>query len=933
MKNDFPAYDVVVCGGGFAGLGAAFALSKKKLKVLVLEPSPSIGGEITRAYSLNIASGISPLADKLLEKIDKAGGKKGNRIDAVVAELCLLKMAEGKFDILLYCQPTGIIRDGEKTLGIVVSGKSGQFPVQSRALVDATGNSLLFKYAGVEVPEPGKVSRIYSIFMNGIENRDSLPGKFTCGKSQIIIRNSIWDGECSFEFLSDSDKPQYSRLMIPKILETARKEFPQLKNALMSHAAISELQLATFGKGKEKVPESSSGIFSTGIASAEKFSLENRDGLVPELILSGEKAAKLLISETDLKVKLPKIDDIPVSSVIASPSIRKDVVVCGGGTAGAVAAITSAREGAKTLLVESSCCLGGAATGGAINSFYHGVKGGIQDEIDARIEKMSSLFLGPSVLWKNAFHPDLKKIVLQEMLIEAGAEMIFESTACGVETEPVKSLLPAKRGAKSTRRIKSAVIAGPSGCANVTADVFIDSTGDADLAAMAGADFIFGRVSDGMPHAYSQSSSSIRRDDKGNLVIGHNNFDAGYCDPTDPRDFTRARIAGLKLYWREKFDDPSRLTTLAEQIGLRNSRLIKGDCTITFADQIVCREYPDVIGYTYANYDNHAVDYENESPQTMIWCWGLGNWRALIGSEIPYRAILPAGIEGLLIACRALSVDFDGHNQLRMQRDLQRVGEAAGIAAAMAVKSGKTPRNIDVKKLQEKLFKSGALLDSGKGYHTNSWKPENLFSLTHNQLRIGDKDSGSVKWIAQSTTDEKSLTSRMNSGDIKESTMSAILLGTAGKKEALEKLLACVKEKSDIRADGERSTPFWKPAIAVLGWNKCADAVPLLEDILLDKTSDQPALVLALNALGNIGNRKSASAIKKMLSRKDLPAEQIFKKSGGSIPAVKENALWKIELTAAANLAKLGCPDRKLAEKYLSDERLPVRKFAQRLLE
>jgi len=523
--------------------------------------------------------------------------------------------------------------------------------------------------------------------------------------------------------------------------------------------------------------------------------------------------------------------------------------------------------------------------------------------------------------------------VLQEMLIEAGVEMIFESTACGVETETVKSLLPAKRGSKSARRIKSAVIAGPSGCTNVAAEVFIDSTGDADLAAMAGADFIFGRVSDGMPHAYTQSSSSIRRDDKGNLLIAHNNFDAGYCDPTDPRDLTRARIAGLKLYCRGKYDDPSRLTTLAEQIGLRNSRLIKGDCTITFADQIVCREYPDVIGYTYANYDNHAVDYENESPQTMMWCWGLGNWRTLIGSEIPYRAILPVGIEGLLIACRALSVDFDGHNQLRMQRDLQRVGEAAGIAAAMAVKSGKTPRAIDVKKLQEKLFKSGALLDSGKGYHTDSWKPENLFSLTYNRLRIGDKDSGSVKWIAQSTTDEKSLMSRMNSGDIKESTMSAILLGAAGKKEAMEKLLACVKEKSDIRADGERSTQFWKPAIAVLGWNKCADAVPLLEDILLDKASDQPAIVLALNALGNIGNKKSASVIKKMLSRKDLPAEQIFKKSGGSMPAVKENALWKIELAAAKNLAKLGSPARKLAEKYLNDERGPVRKFARSLLD
>jgi NADPH-dependent 2,4-dienoyl-CoA reductase/sulfur reductase-like enzyme len=940
MKQDFPLYDTVVCGGGFAGLGAAFALSRKGLKVLVLEPAPSLGGEVTRACHLDVPAGIAPLADALCGRIEQAGGRKGNRIDAVIAELCLLRMIEGQFDVLHYCHPVGLATDGRRIAGVVAAGKSGQFVIPARSAIDATGNGLLLKYAGIEVPRPDKIARVYAFFMNGVANRDSLPARIVFEHGELLLKPSVWAGECAVEFASDSSKPCHARLMIPRILAFLRAEFPQMKQAVMSHTAIAELPLAEGADGRAAGAEPAGHLFAAQLPAGVAFRLADRDRLVPELIRSGEEAARRLIGETDLQAKVPDVRDVPVASVVVPPEIRKDVVVCGGGAAGAVAAIVAAREGANTLLVESSCCLGGAATGGAISLYYYGVQGGIQDQIDARVEKLSPLFMGPSKVllpsWQcpNFFHPDIKKIVLQELLLKAGAEVIFESTACGTETEPVRSALPTKSASGAPRVIKSAVIAGPSGCARCAASVFVDSTGDGDLAAMAGAAFTFGRAADGVPHAYTQSSATVCEDERGFPAILHNNFDAGYCDPTDPRDLTRARIAGLRLYWKEKYNDPVRLTGLAEQIGIRNSRLVCGDRTIAFADQIVGREFPDVIGYSYSHYDNHANDYENESPQAMIWTWALGNHRALIGSEIPYGALLPAGLEGMLVACRALSVDFDGHCQLRMQRDMQRIGEAAGIAAAMAAKSGKTPRSIAVQELQRKLFQSGALRSPETGYHCRSWRPEGFFPDLRKRSLIGEPNAEGVDLIVRCAADETSLLARLDSTDKKESATAALLLGAAGNKAVMGKLIACVKAKEGVGADGAKCVPFWKPAIAVLGWNKCQEAVPALEAILGDPSADQAALVLALNALGDIGNRKSAAAIRGMLSRTDLPCEQVFAVGGwANQPAVKADARWKIELTAAATLARLGCPDGTIAAKYLDDDRLPVRRRARSVLE
>ena len=202
--------------------------------------------------------------------------------------------------------------------------------------------------------------------------------------------------------------------------------------------------------------------------------------------------------------------------------------------------------------------------------------------------------------------------------------------------------------------------------------------------------------------------------------LGHCNFDAGYCDPSDPWDMSRARLVGLGQYARGSYAEGERLLFLAPVLGLRNSRLIKGKYRITFHDQLRRAEFDDVVGYTYSHYDNHACDYENESLETMLWVWGHGQ----LGHADWLRDTFPLhGAGGRPKSAGGMPRDLARSRRpttsLRMMRDMQRLGEVAGIAAALARKTSRAVQEIDVKELQAELFKAGALKDQEHGYH---WK-------------------------------------------------------------------------------------------------------------------------------------------------------------------------------------------------------------------
>lgn len=912
-------YDVIILGGGFQALGAAFELSEKGKKVLIAETRPSLGWEATWAYNLELQKGISKYADILANEISSSGGMKNNRIDPVLTELSILKMTKN-IELLHYCCPAGLEIENNKIKALVMAGKSGSFYLQAKSYIDATENAITKTFTEKN-NFSGKASKsLYSFFMNAVEDTAKLPGKIDYKNSALLLKTSPWEGETAIEF--ETSRPMYqARLEIPEILNFLRTEIKGMKNAIMTHSA--NIGLPLYGEKDSNFQSKIENLIYPSRKNAS--SLHGRENLLSDRMKNGEEAAMNLMRKLDNLPSPSEINHASPPAVIPEDIGHSSIIVCGGGTAGAVAAIAAGKQGEKVKLIEASVCLGGIGTAGAIHIYYHGVTGGIQDEIDQKVAELQPLYYSNKT--PRGFHPEVKKTVLLEMALKAGVSIEFETMLTGAETDSVEKLLPAKNSNRANRKIKSVITNNMSGAMRHTADVFIDGTGDADLAALAGCRYSFGRDTDAVPHSYSQPSDSIIEDKS----IRENNFDMGYCDPTDPWDMTRARITGLKHYQNTSFTNEKRAFTLAVLTGIRNSRLIYGKYRITLADQISASEFPDVIGYTFCHYDNHALDYENESDEAMIWVWCLGNWHARIGCEIPYRSLLPENIVNLLVACRAMSLDFDAHNQLRMQRDMQRIGEAAGIAAAISCRDKKYPSEIDVKKIQEELFKSGALKSKENNYHWDGWKPENLFALQLKNKLLPSSEN--ITDIVKSGFDLEDLRNKLSSDKPEDKYSAALKLALTNDEKAQKVLLDCIKERCPLKPEGYKTVEMWKPAMALAGILSIREAVPLLNKVISDENSDQAALITAMKALARMQEKASAPLIEKMLERDNLPSVQTFQKSSGHMPVVEENSLWKLELAAAECLSILGIKRSDIIKKYLDNESAVIRRSALKIKE
>jgi len=625
--------------------------------------------------------------------------------------------------------------------------------------------------------------------------------------------------------------------------------------------------------------------------------------------------------------------EMMTGSLISEPEVMSDVLVVGGGTGGAIAAIAAGREGAKTTLIEASPALGGIGTGGAIHSYYYGVNGGIQDEVDERVKNLTPLFVGK---WGvRGFHPSVKKLVLQQMAEEAGVDILLNTVVCGVlrggvtiqrKVETGTSIAISSEKKEEMNKLLGVIAVGTEGISAYGAKAFIDSTGDGDVAVMAGAPFIIGREKDNLPHAYSQSSGRLDKD--GNLI--HNNFDAGYVDTSDVEDLTRGRRLGINQYWREKFTDDNRLLYMAPIIGIRQSIQIIGEYQLTLADEIAGRRFEDVVSFTMAHYDNHGHDYESESDEAALWVWALGNWQERIGCEVPYRCMLPKNVDGLLLACRALSMTYDAHMEFRMQNDIQRIGEVAGVAAAMAAKKGISPREIDVKELQAILKETGILDEK---YRPKPAIQERRTLELPSTSELDAKEAKELVWIS-SQRDSKSalaLKNMLNSDNPHLRFRASAALAWHGFDGGVPELLNCVVERREEETEGRRNVPLWQAAITFLGIAKDKKAVPTLIGVLEDEAAGLDALIGAVRSLGRIGDESAIPALHNFLKRENLPTQRVMNSGMRTV----EDAKWQVELTVAEALSQLGAPVdeiRQIVESYLNDPRAYVRRYAKKLL-
>jgi len=446
--------------------------------------------------------------------------------------------------------------------------------------------------------------------------------------------------------------------------------------------------------------------------------------------------------------------------------LHYDVVVIGGGPAGAVSAIAAARQGAKTLLVERYGYLGGMLTTAGVGpqmTFHAGdtqVVRGIPEEI---VNRLKELDLSPGHMEDyvgychtiTPFDAEGMKYILETMAQEAGVTLLYHTTFTGCTVEDGK--------------IQSVRLYAKQGFFDVSAKVFLDCTADADLAADAGIPYVYGRETDHLAQpmtmnikvgnvdrerlmAYVQSNQEdmlatmpfdklqflprtgmagayelIRKAKEQDEF--HVDRDLAFCLETNTYgefilnmsrvikksavnsfDLTEAEIEGRRqareivAFMKKNIPgfEECRMISTGPQIGIRESRKINGIYKLTGEDLLQNKMFTDAIAMGGYPIDIHSPEDEGMQHHHLK----PGSWYS-----IPYRSLVTNEVENLLVAGRCISVTHEACAAIRVTPIVMAIGQAAGCAAALGVSHGQKVNELDTELLRKELKEQGVFLE------------------------------------------------------------------------------------------------------------------------------------------------------------------------------------------------------------------------------
>ena len=419
---------------------------------------------------------------------------------------------------------------------------------------------------------------------------------------------------------------------------------------------------------------------------------------------------------------------------------RYDVVVVGGGFAGVGAAIAAARQGKKVRLVEKYNCLGGAAVYDLVNPFMRYwswtddqhtgkimLSEGIFAEIVKKLAEMGAFRKGN----KTHFNEELLKLLLNRMMVEAGVELLYQTTVVGAK--------------RNGNKIDAITVSNVSGTYDIEADVFIDASGDANLAHLAGFPYKVGRESDGLcqpmtlcfrlanvdAEGYQAMKAEVNElyskfQAEGKITNPRENVLVFNCvaknmlhfnttrvvklDPTNAEDVTKAEIIAREQvfemvnFLRENFEPfkNADLVSTGIQIGVRESRMIVGEHTLNQEEMLAYTKFEDGIAACNYDIDIHSPDGSG----TSHYYFPSGKYYT-----IPYGCLVPKDSENLLVAGRCISTTHEAQASIRIMPTVCTIGEAAGIAAAIACEDKTAVKSVDVQKVRARLRENGAVID------------------------------------------------------------------------------------------------------------------------------------------------------------------------------------------------------------------------------
>ncbi len=417
-----------------------------------------------------------------------------------------------------------------------------------------------------------------------------------------------------------------------------------------------------------------------------------------------------------------------------------DVLVAGGGPAGIGAAIGAARAGGKVMLLEASNAPGGMATSGMMSHWSGGTVSPLVDEIMARANADAMLPTNPQRATNWAITHEVLAGVLMDMLEEAGVILQLHTRVADVIMEG--------------NRVVGVITESKSGREAIYAKVVIDSTGDGDVAARAGAEYSKGREEDHIcqpvtmmfriggvdmerairPGSF-ETEVAVPKGEIQALARKHLPHPAGHTllyetrlpneicvnmtnvidiDGTNVRDLTQAekvcrrQIAAIIPFLREFAPgyENCYLVAAASNVGVRETRHFKGLYTVTAEDIVEATVFPDWIATKNRfNFDIHSLKgpgLDEHGAQKHFHAKG--------SYSIPYRACVPEKIDGLLLSGRNISGTHKAHSNYRVMPICANIGFGVGVAAVNAVEHGIQPRAVNVAEVQKKLESFGVTL-------------------------------------------------------------------------------------------------------------------------------------------------------------------------------------------------------------------------------
>jgi flavin-dependent dehydrogenase len=675
--------DVVVVGGTVAGVAAATEAARAGRTVYLVAPRPHLGEDLADRMRLWLDPGEKPTGE-LTEKIFSPGTPAPPVRAKKVLEDALLK---AQVSFLLSTFATDVLTDGAgRPAGVVIANRAGRQAVVAKVVIDATEDASIARRAGAVVRRVDAGPVEFRRVVLGADGKTYTEHKVSLPLPDLTVRT-----------LAEAEQVVRDRTSQPGQQRASAHAWFARPDAISGLKPASEWHgFDGFDAGHFR-PRGYDRIFVAGgcgdiprdaarelLGPTRAESAGRRIGAAAAREagrLPGPQGAHLGANATrqavagDVKETLSGLRPSERNSATLTAGTRAvpvygtwDVVVVGGGTSGAAAAIGAARRGAKTLVVEYQDGLGGTGTLGMIGKPYHGREAGFSKEVP---------FPG-----KTSTIEDKMEWYRREIR-KAGGEIWFEAAGVGALVE---------RG-----RVSGAVIAARGERGMALAKVVIDATGNADVAVAAGAGWFYG----GDAEDIAMQGAGLPKRAPGDFYV---NTDFLLVDETDMVDVWTALVGVRQRMDEAAFDSGSLIQT-------RERRRVEGDHVLSYLDQIAGRKYPDSIVYSGSDYDSHGypsddffalIPHDEKSRKA--------NHPAPGGTcYTPYRSLLPKGLDGILVTGLGISMHRDASAMVRMQRDLANQGYAAGVAAAMAAKTGTAPRAINVRALQKHLVEIGSL--------------------------------------------------------------------------------------------------------------------------------------------------------------------------------------------------------------------------------